>query len=262
MQISGKNVVITGASRGIGLALAEECAKKQARLFLVSRRFEAGTEEKLKNLGAPHVQLLSYDLSKTTQVNALHEKLTQDQIDIDVLINNAGLLTGGLLEDQNPDAIDEMLNVNVHALIRLTRLSLPAMLQRKKGCIVNNASVSGKMFFPCASTYAASKAAVVAFTESLKQELRNTGVNTVLMITPGVKTNMFDDISQLYGKNLDVSFLSHIPAEEWSQKVVSAIENQEDIVWPEGVSRWGVRLAHHVPGIFEKIVRSKFKRTL
>lgn len=262
MDLAQKNILLTGASRGIGLSLAQECAKRKAHLHLVSRKLDSALIQPLLDLGAASVHLWEFDLSQTSEVEELVKSLNSKSISIDVLINNAGLLTGGLLEKQDPDSIDKMLNVNVHALIRLTSRLLPGMLARKQGLIINNASVSGKMFFPCASTYAASKAAVVAFTESLKQELRGTGVSTLLMITPGVKTDMFDDISKLYGKHLDVSFLSHIPVQEWSQKVVQAIEEGKTTVWPSGASRFGVALAHHWPSLFEKIVRTKFNRYL
>lgn len=262
MNLTQKHILLTGASRGIGLALAEQCARRKAHLHLVSRKLDPSLVKDLGSLGAASVTLWPFDLSQTSDVEGLVKSLEEKNISIDVLINNAGLLTGGILEEQDPDEIDKMLNVNVHALIRLTRRLLPGMLARKQGLIVNNASVSGKMFFPCASTYAASKAAVVAFTECLKQELRGTGVAMVLMITPGVKTEMFDDISKLYSKHLDVSFLSHIPVEEWAAKVIAAMENDEAIVWPQGASFFGVKLAHHFPSVFEKIVRSKFNRFL
>lgn len=262
MDLTQKSILLTGASKGIGLSLAQDCAKRNAHLHLVSRSLDPNLIQNLLGLGAASVRLWEFDLSQTSEVEKLVSNLREQSISIDVLINNAGLLTGGLLEEQDPDSIDKMLNVNVHALIRLTNRLLPGMLARKQGLIVNNASVSGKMFFPCASTYAASKAAVVAFTESLKQELRGTGVSTLLMITPGVKTEMFDDISKLYGKHLDVSFLSHIPVQEWSDRVVRAMEEGDSIVWPTGASRVGVSLAHHWPTLFEKIVSSKFNRYL
>lgn len=262
MDLREKNILLTGASRGIGLAIAKECAKRKAHLHLVSRALDASLVNTLQAMGAASVHLWEFDLSQASEIEGLIQKLNTARIAIDVLINNAGLLTGGLLEDQDPDAIDKMLNVNVHAVIRLTQRLLPGMLARKQGLIVNNASVSGIMFFPCASTYAASKAAVVAFTESLKQELRGTGVTTVLMITPGVKTEMFDDISKLYGKHLDVSFLTSIPAEKWSKMVVKAMEDGNTTVWPTGTSRLGVTLAQHLPSLFEKVVSTKFSRTL
>ena len=98
-----------------------------------------------------------------------------------------------------------MFQVNLVGLAHLTRLVLPGMLERGTGKVVNNASVSGYAFFPGASTYAASKAGVVAFTESLRRELRGTGVSTLHLVTPGVNTDMLDATEDAYGGHLDTS---------------------------------------------------------
>lgn len=260
MQLENQNVVLTGASKGIGKALSEELASKKVTLHLVSRTIEPDVIENLKARGAKEVRFWKADLSQSAEVDALADGLMAANIQVDVLINNAGQLTGGLLEEQDPDEIEKMFAVNLNAVVRLTRRILPLMLKQKSGRIVNNASVSGKMFFPCASTYAASKAAIVAFTESLKQELRGTGVSTLLAITPGVKTDMYDDIQKLYGGHLDLSFMDSIPAEQWAKKVVEAIEDERDILWPKGGTGWGVWLGHHFPKVFESIVKKKFRR--
>ena len=257
-KFDSKHVVITGASRGIGLALAQEMAKRKVALHLIARSISEEQVSQLKARGAKEVYLYQKDLTLTSQVDELFDELSK--FPIEVLFNNAGQLTGGLLEEQNPDEIEKMLSINVNTLIRLTRLFLPSFLARKDGIIVNNSSVSGKMFFPCASTYAASKAAVVAFTESLSQELEGTGISAHLMITPGVKTKMFDDISGLYGGHLDLGFMSSITAEQWAQKVITSIEAGDKIIWPSGSTNLGVKFAHHFPRFFEKMVATKFKR--
>lgn len=260
MEIRGKKILITGASRGIGRALAEEIAKRNGSLHLVARSFPKNAKESLLALGAPSVTLWPLDLTQAQAREELVNRLRAVGVQIDILINNAGQLSGGLLEEQTSEEIDSMFSVNLNALVHLTRLFLPGMLLRDNGKIVNNASVSGKMFFPCASTYAASKAAVVAFTESLKQELRGTGVSTLLLLTPGVKTQMYEDIEKLYGEYLDLSFLSSIPAEKWADQVANAIETGEETLWPQGLTRFGVFIAHHFPALFEWLVRKKFSR--
>jgi short-subunit dehydrogenase len=169
-------------------------------------------------------------------------------------------LTGGLAESQDYQEILKMFQVNVLSLIRLTQLMLPKMLINKKGWIINNASVSGKMFFPCASTYAASKAAVVAFTESLQQELTGTGVRAALLITPGIQTKMFNQIADLYSPHLELSFLKSIPPSTWVSYCLDQIEKGHDVIWPKGYSRAGVFIGYHFPKIFKGLVSRKFKR--
>ena len=103
---------------------------------------------------------------------------------MDLLVNNAGLMTGGLLEEQDVDEIYAMFQVNLVAVVHLTSLLLPAMLERGRGKIVNNASISGYAWFPAASTYAAAKTGVVAFSESLRRELKGTGVESCTSSPP------------------------------------------------------------------------------
>lgn len=259
-SVKPKTVLITGGNSGIGFSIAKMAAQEHHHLILVQRRRSETAESELKNLGATSVLQLSYDLSELKNIHHLVDELHSKKIEVDILINNAGLLTGGLLEEQDPEKISQMIFVNLSAVILLTRLILPSMLQRKQGKIVNNASVSGKMSMPCASTYAASKAGVVAFTDSIRQELQGTGVSTLLLITPGVKTDMYDDIFNQYGNHMDLSFLKHMPADEWAKQVWAAIKKDETLLLPTGSERVGVWLATHLPSVFERSIQKYFKR--
>lgn len=262
MKLKNTKILITGANRGIGAALSKECATRGARLVLVARKIEPQFINELKNLGAQEVNTLTADLSLRDQVEKLVVQIKSQHKDLDILVNNAGLLTGGLLEEQPLDKIYEMFQVNLLALVHLTHGLLPQLLTRKKGKIVNNASVSGVMHFPCATTYTAAKTGVVAFTEALKQEVKGTGVSTLLLLTPGIKTRMFDEISDLYAKNMDLDFLAaHLSAEEWALKVCDAMESDAETLAPDGASFVGLKMARHFPSLFEKIVRKKFRRT-
>jgi uncharacterized protein len=261
VKISGTHILITGANRGIGLALAEEFAQRGSHLHLAMRNPEAFTETgKLKTLGALSVTPYLLDVGDLSSLKNFVQNFCAKQTP-DILINNAGQMTGGLLEEQEPQKILNLLNVNLTGLILLTREFLPFMLQQGRGKIINNASVAGHMHFPAASTYSASKAGVIAFTQSLRQELYGSGVSTLLMITPGVKTRMFDDIPRALGKNFDLDLLSTpIPAEKWAKRVCDSVELELDTVQPKGLSKVGVKIAKHLPFVFEKIVGRKFHR--
>lgn len=252
MQLRDKVVIVTGGGRGIGLALGFELERRGAQLHRVVR-----TRPKDDLNG----RVWLVDMLLPDQIRDFVQNFTEELGAPDILINNAGLLTGGLLEEQEPKAIIDMLTVNLNHLILMTRLFLPGMLQAGRGKIVNNASISARMFFPCASTYAASKAGVLAFTECLKQEIRGTGVSTLLLVTPGVKTEMYDQIKDLYGKHLDVSFLSSIPAGEWAAKICDAVEDERDTLEPQSWSKLGLKFAQHLPALFERAVAAKFKRS-
>ena len=111
---------------------------------------------------------------------------------IDVLVNNAGAFTAGQLETQDVGDLDDLFQVNLVGLAHLTRRVLPAMLERGSGKIVNHSSLVAYFRFPGISTYSASKAGVAAFTDSLRRELRGTGVTTLEIVTGGVDTEMLD----------------------------------------------------------------------
>ncbi len=262
MNIKDKEIVITGANRGIGWALAEESARREASLCLIVRQSSSVSDqmiESLQSLGAKKVRVLEQDLGQVNELSRLTDQVFKDHQPV-CLINNAGLLTGGLLEKQDPEKIKKLIDVNVTALTLLTQAFLPFFLKAGEGKIVNNASVMGEMCFPASTVYAASKAYVIGLTEALRQETKGTGVSTLIMYTPGVKTDMYDDIFEQYGGHLDLDFLSSIPAAEWARKVIDAIESDADEVRPSGMTGFGLTLSRHFPKAFESLIATKFHR--
>jgi short-subunit dehydrogenase len=256
MKIENQHIVITGANRGIGLGFAKACAQKNSHLILVMRKNEQNLIEELKTFGAQSVQIIEADLSSRIGVQELIGKL--DSLPVDILFNNAGLLTGGLLDEQSIDEIYQMLQVNVNALIQLSHWATGKMLQQKKGKIINHSSVSAVMHFPCATTYAASKAAVAAFTACLEQELKGSGVSTLCLYTPGIKTRMFDDIDKKYSKNMEVPKDS-ISTDEYALKIISAIESDQTVLTPSGITGLAFQTATHFKSLFNFGVSKAFK---
>ena len=233
MDLSGTSVLVTGSNRGIGRAIAERLAQEPLRLLLCGMRSPADFQP----IGAPRageVRPVGIDVGSREAVEESCSALEADLGRIDVLVNNAGLLTGGLLEDQELDDIYAMFQVNLVGLVHLTKRVLPGMLERRTGKIVNNASISGYAFFPGATTYAASKAGVVAFTESLRRELIGTGVSTLHLVTPGVDTDMLAATEEAYGPHLDTSGWQQERPEQWARKVVEAIRDDRKELGPGG----------------------------
>jgi len=257
MEIKNRHVLITGANRGIGLGIAKMCAQQGAKLHLVLRHPDDALKAQLITLGAQAVLVYTADLSQRESVTQLLTQL--DKIPLDILINNAGLLTGGLIEGQPIDDIYAMFQVNLLSLIQLTRGILPGMVERKSGKIINNASVSAVMHLPCASTYAASKAAVMAFTNCIEAELKETGVSTLCLITPGIKTRMFDEIAVKYGKNLDVP-QDFIGPDEYAQRIRKAIQDDESYLLPTGATAVGLAVSRYLPALFRWAVGRRFHR--
>ncbi len=259
MQIKNEHIVVTGANGGIGKSFALMCAKEKAIIHLVVRKRNEILIEEVKKAGAKEVFSWEADLSIYEDIEDLIKNL--NKFPISILFNNAGLLTGGLIEEQPIADIYKMLQVNVNALIHLSRAMIPGMIERKSGKIINNSSVSAIMHFPCASTYAASKAAVAAFTDCIRLELKSKNVTTLLLITPGIKTKMFDNIATLYSENIKVPEES-ITSDEYALKIKKAIINDDDILMPPIFSstRLALSFSANFKKSFEKILSSQFRR--
>jgi uncharacterized protein len=237
MNLAGATALVTGANRGIGRALVERLAAEPLRLLLAGVRSVDDFEPVLAPAGgAGAVRAVHIDLSSMAAIDASCEGLGGELAEIDLLVNNAGLMTGGLLEAQDMEAVYGMFQVNLVAVAHMTHRVLPGMLRRGTGMVVNNASISGYAYFPAASTYAASKAGVVAFTESLRRELRGTGVHTLHLVTPGVATDMLAATEAVYGRHIDTSGWDRVPAPEWAARVVGAIKADRRVLGPGGRS--------------------------
>lgn len=253
--------MVTGANRGIGAAIAAELASRPlARLLLGVRDPAATAVPAAPPRGARQVHAVHMDLGSPQALAASWAALTPDEQALDVLVNNAGRMTGGLLEDQDGDEIQAMFQVNLLATVQLTRLALPGMLERGRGLIVNNASISGYAYFPTASTYSASKAGVVAFSESLRRELEGTGVSVLHLVTPGVRTDMLTATEEVYARHLKTAGWSSVEPAEWAERVVGAIESGAHVLRPGGRLEVA-RLASRGPAfLLDAITRRGFSR--
>lgn len=259
MDLVGKTALVTGANRGIGLALATKLAAERLKLLMLGMR----SPDRFEGIpgATAEVRPVRMDLSSRSTIEESAAALGTDLEGIDLLINNAGLVTGGLLEEQDMSEVYAMFQVNLVAVAHLTHLVLPGMLQRDSGKIVNNASISGYAYFPAATTYAASKAGVVALTEALRRELRGTGVTTLHLVTPGVSTEMLDQTDAIYGRHMDTSGWDRMEPEEWAAKVVAAIRADATVLDPGGKTALA-KLASRGPAfVLDRVSSRMFSRT-
>ena len=188
---AGHVVVITGGSRGLGFALAQRFAAAGARLVLASRN-DAELHDARARLLATHpamheddVLLVSADLTDEAQGRGLIAAALNAFGRIDILINNAGIIEVGPVENQPLEAYDRAMATNFFAALYTTHATLPHMLGRGEGAIVNIASIGGKLAVPHMLPYSASKFAMVGFSEGLHAELRHKGIR-VTTVCPGL----------------------------------------------------------------------------
>ena len=234
MELDGTTALVTGANRGIGRALVEALAAKPLARVLAGVRDPASFEP-VEGARA-EVEPVRLDLSNFEVLEECARDLADELEQVDLLINNAGMLVGGLLEEQDPRDFSTMIQVNLIAPAHLTQKVLPGMLRRGRGKVVNNASIGGYAIFPSVSTYNASKTGLVALSESLRRELRDTGVDVVHLVTPSVDTAILDASEAIFGRYIDTSKWQRISPAEWADVVVRGIETDEHIVLPEGTS--------------------------
>jgi uncharacterized protein len=258
VNLEHATALVTGANRGIGLALTQRLSREPLRAILAGVRDVA----KLKlEPTTSHVHPVRMDLSSRAEIDACCDELGDDLTRIDLLINNAGLVTGGLLEEQDMEQVYAMFQVNLTAVAHLTHRVLPGMLARRRGTIVNNASISGYAHFPAATTYAASKAGVVALTESLRRELQGTGVHAMHLVTPGVQTDMLSTTEDIYSRYLDISGWGKISPERWADQVVEAIKQDKHILKPRGKERLALIASSGPQWLLDRTTRRVFSRT-
>jgi hypothetical protein len=204
--------LVTGASSGIGAAYARGLRARGERVVLVARR-----KDRLRSLanelgGEPHALALPLDLSGPGAAETLRSDVEARGIAVDCLVNCAGLGHTAPFESQRPEAIRAMLDVNVFALVALTRAFLPGMRDRGRGRIVNVASNAAFQPVPYLTVYAATKSFALSFSEGLAEELRGTGVR-VQALCPGITATEFLDVAETH-RGLLVTRMPMMTADE------------------------------------------------
>ena len=192
MQLKGAVAVVTGASSGIGEAVAVGLAQRGAKVVLAARRKDRLDElaDRIERAGGTALAIRC-DVTDREQLASLPTVVKEAFGPCDVLVNNAGVPGGGTFANLSYQQIEDIVEVNVLGVMYGTRAFLPGMLKRHHGHIVNVASLAGRFATPGAAVYGASKLAVVAFSESLFYEVEDQGV-LVTVVNPGfVKTEGF-----------------------------------------------------------------------
>lgn len=203
-MFQNKTAVITGASSGIGAELARRFAREGARLALVARREERlrALAEDIAAAGHPQPLVITADLFEPDAPQRVIEQARAALGQIDVLVNNAGLGYAGPFAEHTTDQIEQMLRLNIDALLRITQLVLPEMLDRRSGWIINVASTAAYQPMPYMAAYAATKAFVLSWSEALWAEVRKRAV-VVTAVNPGTtRTEFFEHHTWSRGREL------------------------------------------------------------
>lgn len=234
MDLTDQTALVTGGNRGIGRALVEELASRPMKRVLAGVR-DPSAFAPVENAVAEVVPV-RMDLSSKESIEEGLAGLDAEAVEIDLLLHNAGMMTGGLLEEQDVDAIYALFQVNVVAVAHLTRRLLPGMIARGRGKVVMNASIGGYAIFPAVSTYTASKTALVALSEAVRREVQGTGVEVMHLVTPSVDTELLDATEEIFNQYMDTTKWERMTPAAWAVEAVAGIEQDEHVVLPQGAS--------------------------
>jgi short-subunit dehydrogenase len=238
VEIRNTSCLVTGASSGIGRAVALRLAREGAHVVALGR--EAGA---LSGVGE---RAIVCDLAEP----GAWQQAVEEAGEVDLLVNNAGVGWAGHVNDMDPEDIERLLAVNLLAPVLLARALVPGMLGRGRGHVVNIASIVAHTGGKEEAVYAATKGGLVAFSESLRQELAGTCVR-ISVVTPGVVETAF---FERRGKPYRRSWPRPIPAERVADAVVRALRTGRAEIFVPGWMTVPARLRGATPGLFRRLV--------
>lgn len=185
-NIYSMNVVITGASKGIGKAIAEQFARTGADLFLCSRQMDKTMHWQQELMEQYNTSIMSHnaDLGMEEEVKLFGEKVLEAFGKVDILINNAGVFEPGTVYQEPEGQLDKMMKVNLYSAYHLTRILVPGMIKNKSGHIFNICSVAALQAYPNGGSYSISKWAMLGFNRNLREEMKPHGIK-VTAVHPG-----------------------------------------------------------------------------
>ncbi len=251
MRLADCRVLLTGASGGIGLALAEQLCAKGARVLAVSRQRDA-----LAGLSQSYPQQLSWVGADLRQAQGRQRVVEAARAmgGIDILVNAAGVNRFALLEQVDDGQIEDMLALNVSATLQLTRALLPLLRQQSHALVVNVGSIYGSIGYPGYAVYCASKFALRGFSEALRRELADTSVNVLYVAPRATRTSMNSQAAMALNAELKVGVDA---PEQVATAVLAAIEKDLSelyLGWPE---KFFVRLNGMLPGLVDRALHKQ-----
>lgn len=261
LMFENQTILITGASSGIGQQVAYETARAGASLVLCSRRMDK--LEKIKkdceHLGALAVTIFSLDIGKLESIEALESFLVNKKIQVDVLINNAGVGHDLPFLEMDMQRVIDLFKVNVLGLMYLTQRITLTMVDQEKGQIINIASLAGKVSTPNYAVYDATKAAVISFSNALRMELKPLGIQVTVVNFGPVDTPFFDNVgSERKEKTMNNPFT--LSQEQAGKVVANVIGTKKREVNRPVILALGSKIYSFAPQLVDYVLLKHYNR--
>ena len=258
-SLIGKIVWITGASSGIGKAIAYECAAQGAQVVLTARRYEELENVRLSLPESEQHISVAADITDETQVEAAYAEVLAKKGRIDWLINNAGLSQRALIQETSMQTERAIMELDYFSQVFLTKTVLPTFIQQKSGRIVFVSSVAGLLGTQYRASYSAAKAAIHMWANSLRAEVADAGVGVSVLFPGFVKTNVsinaLDGSGKPQGYDNDAT-ANGLEADDFARQSVQALlAGQEYIVIGGSKEKLGVWVSRLSPKILYKMIR-------
>lgn len=258
MKFKGKIVWITGATSGIGEALAYEFATLGAKLILSSNQEDELLRVKTECLKiSDFCDTYAFDLEKQSEIEETAKKVIQNNGKIDVLINNGGISQRSKIMETPLDVFHKIMNIDYFGAIILTKSVLPSMVENGGGHIMITTSIAGKFGFPLRSAYSSAKHALYGFFETLRAEHYNDNIKVTIACPGRVQTNISKHALTKEGKEhgkMDKGLANGITAEKCARIMRKAIQHNKKHVLIGGKELLMVYIKKFLPGIFYKLV--------
>jgi len=240
--------LVTGASSGIGAEIARGLARRGLGVTLVARR-----EERLRELAGEledeysvRAETVAADVSDPKHRERLVREVDERGLDVEVLVNNAGFGSGGKFFRLDAEKEASMIRTNVEAVIALSGIYLPRMVERGRGAVLNTASLIAFQPVPYQATYGATKAAVLSFTQAVHEELRGTDV-TITAVAPGPVRTEFGEQGGFGGADDKIPGWFWLDADDVAEAAIKGLESGDRVVVPGMINQAAAYGGHYIP---------------
>ncbi len=255
MSFYGKNIVITGASSGIGEAVAKEFLSLGSKVILIARSIDK-MKDSFKNYPAENVSFYPFDLTNLDGIEGLISKIITEHKQIDILFNNAGISQFGQFQGSSLKVINDIMQLDYFSVVYMTKYVLEHMIKNGTGHIVTNTSVAGKIPSRNRTAYSSAKYALHGFFDSLRIEVANQNIDITLVapgrVDTGIGISALTESGKPYGKN-DRGHSNGLSVQNAAKKIIKAIKSKkrEAVIskWSD-IANLGIILRNFFPSLY------------